>query len=47
MRALVARHGAGEVWRKGLEALGFPPTWTTNGRELVAVRKALEVRDGD
>ena len=46
LRSLVKLHGADAVWQKGLAALGYPPTWATQGSEVAQVRRALETHHG-
>lgn len=41
LRPLVQAHGVDAVWIKGLEALGFPPTWAATGSEINTVRRAF------
>jgi hypothetical protein len=42
MRSLVGAHGVGKVWRVGLAALGYPPTWVTMVDEFQTVKQELE-----
>lgn len=39
---LVAKHGGRAVYAVGLQALGYPPTWSTSGAEFVTVKRALQ-----
>jgi hypothetical protein len=38
---LVEKFGASAVWQAGVEGLGYPPTWATNGVELVQLNQIL------
>jgi hypothetical protein len=44
---LLAEYGAETVWRVGLDALGFPPTWMTHSNEYATVRERLLQTDTD
>ncbi len=40
---LVAKFGRPAVWNVGLDRLGFPPTWVTNGYEVSILNNAFGV----
>jgi hypothetical protein len=42
LRSIVMAREADAVWTKGLEILGYPPTWATTGKELDQVRQAFK-----
>jgi hypothetical protein len=42
MHRLVRKHGPIVVWAVGLRALGYPPTLSSNGKEVFLVTSALQ-----
>lgn len=42
---LVAAHGTNEVWRVGLDVLGYPPTWITHTFEVNKIWDACQTRN--
>lgn len=44
MAGVVALHGADVVWRDGLWALGYPPTWAHTVGEAMRVDEACKKR---
>ena len=35
------KHGAARVWRAGLDALGYPPTWVDTTSEVMTILNEL------
>lgn len=44
LRPLVREFGAKRVYEKGMEVLGFPPTWVHAAGEIAAMEAALGKR---
>ena len=41
MRPLVTRYGWEQVWRTGLDVLGYPPTWAQESATAAKLAEAL------
>lgn len=36
--------GIEKTWNRGIDSLGYPPTWVDTTKELIDLRKALKVQ---
>lgn len=41
LRALVRQFGAAVVWSRGIQLLGYPPTWDISGGQIREIEVSL------
>lgn len=41
LRALVQQFGAAVVWSRGIQLLGYPPTWDISGKQILELEVSL------
>jgi len=45
LQTMVEKYGAEEVWYRGIDVLGYPPSWNVGIGIALKLQKALEERD--
>lgn len=43
MEPALAAHGEAVLWRAGIEALGYPPTWAHTAKEVIQVVQSVQL----